>query len=317
MRKSSMSALVEEYIAVRRTLGYDVKTHGHLLRMFGRFADESGHRGPLTIEFAVRWACSSGSKDPANAARRLGVVRRFAQHRVAFDQATEVPPAGLLGRGTLRKPPHIYTDAEISTLLRALAALRPRGALRPRTYVTLVSLLLSTGLRITEARQLRRDDVDLRGGVLTIRAGKFRKSRLVPLHPSAIEPLRRYAEFRDARERPPRSEFFFRTDRAPFITWQATNSTIWDLRHRLGWTATGRARLPRYHDLRHTFAVRRLIRWQEEGIDVNRVILHLATYLGHAEVGSTYWYLTAVPELMALTGKRFEQFAGREREGVS
>jgi integrase len=317
MRPSSISALVEDYLAVRRSLGFVVKTQGHLLRMFGRFADDCGHRGPLTVELAVRWASSSGSKDPANAARRLSVVRGFAAHLVAFDPATEVPDAGLLGPRTRRKPPHIYTDAEIATLLRAFAALRPRGALRPRTYVTLASLLLSTGLRISEARELRRDDVDLDAGILTIRRGKFRKSRLVPLHPSALAPLRSYAAFRDARELPPRSEFFFRTDRAPFLTWQATNATIWKLRRRLRWTAAGRTRLPRYHDMRHTFAVRRLVRWHEEGVDVDRRMLHLSTYLGHAEVPSTYWYLTAVPELMALAGERFEQFANRERERAS
>ncbi len=317
MTTPSCIGLVEDYVAIRRGLGFDMRSQGHLLRLFARFADGTGHRGPITIDLATRWASASGSSDPANAARRLIVVRGFAKHRAAFDPTTEIPPAGLLGRGTQRKPPHIYSDAEIATLLRALAALRPRGALRPRTYVTFVSLMLSTGLRNAETRHLARRDVDLRDGVLTIRAGKCRKSRLVPLHESALEPLRRYAEFRDSREHAPRSEFFFRTDRAPFVTWQAANSTIWDLRHRLGWTAAGRTRLPRYHDLRHTFAVRRMIRWYEDGIDVDRKIVHLATYMGHVDVQSTYWYLSAVPELMALASRRFEEFAGRERERTS
>jgi len=143
--------------------------------------------------------------------------------------------------------------------------------------------------------------VDLAEGVLTIREGKFRKSHLVPLYPTATRALIRYAAYRDACRQACRSGRFFSTDRAPALTRAAVEKTFQRLRHRLSWNAQGRARRPRIHDLRHTFAVRRLLRWWEDGIDVDRKILALATYLGHVKVTETCGYLTAVPELMAIT----------------
>ena len=184
------------------------------------------------------------------------------------------------------------------------------------TYVAFFSLLASTGLRLSEARRLERRDVDLAHGVLTIRMSKFRKSRLVPLHPTSMQALTGYAARRDALPDAPRSEFFFRTDRAPALDRFAVERTFSAVRRRLGWTAHGRVRRPHIHDLRHTFAVRRLVRWYEQGVDLDRKILALATYLGHAKISSTYWYLSAVPELMAVPGQRFEQFARRERESA-
>ncbi len=184
------------------------------------------------------------------------------------------------------------------------------------TYVVFFSLLASTGLRLSEARRLERHDVDLAHGVLTIRMSKFRKSRLVPLHSTSVQALTSYAVRRDAFPDAPRSEFFFCTDRAPALDRFAIEGTFSHVRHRLGWTAHGRARRPHIHDLRHTFAVRRLLRWYEEGVDLDRKILALATYLGHAKVSDTYWYLSAVPELMAVTAQRFEHFARRERESA-
>jgi integrase len=156
--------------------------------------------------------------------------------------------------------------------------------------VTLFSLLAATGLRLSEACRLDVGDVDLTGGVLTIRATKFRKSRLVPLHPTATLALSRYASDRDGYPNPGPSSSFFRTERKPALTADTVERTVSRLRQRLGWTAPGRARRPVIHDLRHTFAVRRLVRFCEDGTDVERKILALATYLGHARVRHTYWY---------------------------
>jgi len=309
--------LVEEYLALRGGLGFDDRTLRWLLWDFARYAERVGHRGPVTIELAVQWALSSRSSDPAQATRRLSAVRQFARHRAAFDPATQIPPAGLLGRVPGRKQPHIYSDTEIAALLREASLLRPRHGLRPRTYVAFFSLLASTGLRLSEARRLATSDVDLDDGVLTVREGKFRKSRLVPLHPTATQALIRYAARRDACREAPPSTCFFRTERAPALTHDAVERTFSRLRHRLGWTAQGRARRPRLHDLRHTAAVRRLLHWYEDGVDVDRKILALATYLGHAKVTDTYWYLSAVPELMTIAVKRFERFARGEKEDAS
>jgi integrase len=310
--------LVEDYLTLRRDHGFDGERPGWLLRDFARFADRIEHYGPITVDLAVRWALSRRSGDPANAARRLGVVRQFARHRAAFDPATEIPSSDLLGRPTPRRPPpHIYSDGEISALLHECRRLSPRDGLRPATYVAFFALLASTGLRLSEAGRLSRRDVDLATGLLTVRAGKFRKSRLVPLHATGVQALARYAARRDACRAAPPSEFFFRTEHTPALGRAAVEHTFSGVRDRLGWTAQGRTRRPRIHDLRHTFAVRRLLRWYEDGLDVDRKILALATYLGHAKVTDTYWYLSAVPELMTITAQRFERFARRAQERAS
>jgi integrase len=314
MTSPSFVDLVEEYLTLRRALGFDLESPRWLLLDFARHADRLGHEGPLTVDLAVQWALRSRSSDPAQATRRLSAVRQFARHRAMVDPANAVPPAGLLGRVPSRKQPHIYSDAEITALLREARLLLPREGLCPRTYVAFFSLLISTGLRVSEACHLTSSDVDLVDGILTVRAGKFRKSRLVPLHPTATLALSRYAVFRDQCHSAPRSEFFFRTDRASALTLAAAEKTFGRLRKRLGWTARGRARRPRIHDLRHSFVVRRLLCWCENGTDVDRKILALATYLGHAKVSHTYWYISAIPELMAATSHRFELFAQRQQE---
>lgn len=314
-RDTSMTTLVSEYLALRRGLGFDLRVTGWLLHAFARYADAIGHHEPLTNDLATRWATSSQA-GPAQVAQRLSVVRQFARHRAAFDPATEIPPAGLLGRPARRKSPHVYSDAEIAELLRAARGLRPRGGLRPQTYVTLFSLLACTGLRVSEARRLTNRDVDLDASLLVIRETKFRKSRLVPLHPTAATALRGYAALRDSNAGVPRSEHFFRMEHCAALRKRAVESTFGRLRFWLGWTAQGRARRPRIHDLRHTFAVRRLLRWSDEGTDLEQRILALATYLGHAKVTDTYWYLSAIPELLAVTARRFEQCARPAGEEV-
>lgn len=317
MTRPRFVTLAEQYLALRRSLGFALVTQGRLLLDFARFADEAGGPGPLTVDLAVRWAESSERRRPSNTARRLTVVRGFARYCAGFEPATQIPPLRLFGGTTRRLPPHIYCDAEMADLLRVAMQLRPRNGLRPHTYVTLFSLLASTGLRVSEARRLSCQDVDLEQRLLTVRESKFRKSRLVPLHSSAIEPLRRYAARRDRCHTAPRSDYFFRTDSAPHLTLNAVEAEYWRMRKILGWTAHGRTRLPRIHDIRHTFAAVRLLRWHEEGADVEQRLAALATYLGHAHVTETYWYLTAVPELMALTARRFERFARPGQEGAS
>lgn len=239
--------VVEEYLAVRRGLGFDLDTPGWQLRDFARYADRIGHRGHVTTDLAVQWASASRSIEPAQAVRRLSVVRSFARYRAAFDADTEIPPTDLLGRLPGRKSPHIYSAAEIEALLQEAHRLYPRHGLRPETYVALFSLLISTGLRLSEACHLLPRDVDLANGILTVRESKFRKSRLIPLHPTATLALIRYVARRDGRRAPAGSVAFFRTDSASALTRAAVEKTFSRLRHRLGWTAAGRARRPRVH----------------------------------------------------------------------
>ena len=316
MTASNVHAWIEEYLAYRRGLGFDLKSSAWLLRDFARYAEHIGHHGPLTVDLAAQWALRSRSAAPAQAARRLGIIRTFAQHRALLDSATQVPPTGLLGRIPRRQQPHIYSDAEIAALLREASRKRPGDGLGATSYVAFFSLLFSTGLRLSEACRLTGKDVDFDQGLLTIRESKFRKSRWVPLHPSATRALAVYAADRDAYLSADPASFFFRTQRVPRLTPAAVEKAFARIRHRLGWSAQGRSRRPRIHDARHTFCVRRLQRWYEEGADVGQQILALSTYLGHAKVTDTYWYLTGVPELMAVASARFEGIAQEHQEGA-
>jgi integrase/recombinase XerD len=313
-----ITALAAGYIELRRGLGYRSPSQERAVRAFARHLDRDGHDGPVPLELSLEWAASTTSADPCNPARRLTAVRGFLRHLSVLDGATEVPAPGLLGPAGHRRPPHVYSDREISDLLQAAAGLAPPGGLRPHSYATLFGLIACTGLRISEALALTCGDVDLDGGILTVRAGKRGRTRLIPLHPSALPPMRDYADQRQRRYGPPgNGDAFFRTDRSDRVSYNAASSTFIVLRRQLGWTAAGRTRAPRVHDLRHRMVVRRIEAWHAQGADVDRKIAALATYLGHVEVRDVYWYMSAVPELLSIIAGRFEGFAAHPPAGVS
>jgi integrase len=254
----------------------------------------------------VQWATQPSPRPRRFPARRLDVVRPFARHLAALDLATEVPPRGLLGHRCKRPDHHIYTDQELAALIAAARQISPHNGLRPATYATLFGLLAASGLRISEALRLTRGDVDLLTGVLTVRMTKFRKSRLVPLHSTTTSALRIYAEQRDAVVPRPGSPVFFTTHLGMPLPYSTVRGVFRRLCVTLGWES--RVPRPRIHDLRHTFACQRLQRWYAEGVDVPPGLAALATYLGHAKITDTYWYLTATPDLLALAAGRFETF---------
>jgi len=317
MSAMTMTARVEEYVAYRRALGYQIRSEAQMLQSFARYADDMGHQGPLTTELALQWARLPEGSSRLYQARRLEVVRTLARYLAPREPGTEIPSQGLLGPAHARGPAFLYAESDIAALMTAARSLAPVGGLRPLTYATLIGLLASTGLRITEALTLRAEDVDLQAGVLTIRRTKFRKSRLVPLHTSAVGPLRDYAADRDRRcGRNPDMTFFVSATgcRLPYTTVRHTFHAL--LRQAMpGVVPVGRVR-PRLHDFRHTFVCRRLLAWYREGVDIDRVIDQLSAYLGHVKVSDTYWYLTGVPELLAIAGQRFEQFAACDQGGV-
>jgi integrase len=310
MSTPTMVDRVDEYLAYRRALGYQLRVEGPLLLSFARFADESGHRGPLTAEIALRWARLPERADRLYQARRLELVSTLAKYLVPREPGTEIPPRGLLGPAHTRTPAFIYSDVDLIALIDAARTLAPADGLRPRTYVALIGLLACTGLRIKEALTLGDGDVDLNVGVLTVRQTKYRKSRLVPLHTSAVGPLRDYADARALRHRHLKGATFFVSDAGRPLPYGTVRGTF----HRLLRKAmpdaapVGRPR-PRLHDLRHTFACRRLLACYREGADIDRAVGDLSAYLGHAKVTDTYWYLAGIPELLALAGRRFELFA--------
>ena len=306
---------LEDYLAVRRSAGDKLESVARMLSSFVAFAERAG-AGTLTTDLALSWATQPQQASPIWLAHRLSAVRGFAAYLHALDPAAEIPPADLLpAPGYQPAPPYLYSDADIAALMSTARALTP--ALRAATYATLIGLLACTGLRITEALTLRADDVDLQADVLTIRRTKFRKSRLVPLHASAVGPLRTYAADRDHRcGRNPDMAFFVSAAgrRLPYTTVRHTFHGL--LRQAMpGVVPVGRVR-PRLHDFRHTFVCRRLLAWYREGVDIDRVIDQLSAYLGHVKVSDTYWYLTGAPELLAIAGQRFEQFAACDQGGV-
>jgi integrase len=278
------------------------------LPQFARFAEQK--RAPrLTVQLAIDWACTSKRQTPITRANRIIRLRGFAKYCQRFDPDGEIPPIGLFGRTRRRLVPHIYTEQELTELLDATSKLRPTAGLRPVTYRTIYGLLASCGLRIGEAIRLTRADVDLDCGVLAISDTKRHKSRFVPLHSSAVRALEAYAHQRDRRVPLPQSNHFFLLDNGKPPTRARICCALHRLTDKLGWKPRGDYSQHRVQDFRHTFVVRNLLRAFEAGLDADRVVLPLSTYVGHNHVADTYWYVTGVPELMEIAGERFQNYS--------
>ena len=305
---STLHEALSQYVTVRRALGTRLAEPARTLRQFVTFLERQGS-SRITTPLALQWAITPQGVQPATWARRLSMVRRFAHWLSAFDPQTEVPPARLLPARRRRRRPHIFSDEEIGRLMIEAAHRRSRTGLRALTYTTLIGLLASTGLRPGEALALDRSDVDLEHGILSIRETKFGKSRLVPIDSSTRRALQQYAERRDALGVNASSPAFLLAESGRRLQGCAARRMFAVLSCVTGLRApTGsRRRLgrgPRLQDFRHTFATRRLLEWYRAGLDVERELPKLSTYLGHVEVGLTYWYIEAVPELLALATKR-------------
>jgi integrase len=302
---SELRQALEEYIAVRRSLGFDLRLPARLLHNFVSFV-EANEATYITTALAIRWAKQPRDAQPATWASRLGMVRRFANWRSVTDPRTEVPPEGLLPYRYSRNPPYIYSDDEIERLIGAASDLPSFKGLRASSFSTLFGLLSVTGMRVSEALMLDGEDVDLEQGILSIRRTKFGKSRLVPVHSSTRDVLKRYDE-RRARVFPrPATPAFFLSERGTRITDWSAQYTFAKISQQIGLRAAakGHGRGPRIHDMRHRFAARTLIAWYRTGVDVERELPKLATYLGHVHANETYWYLEAVPELLQLATQR-------------
>ena len=295
----------EEYLSLRRALGFKLRCDGSALTSFLKFCENEG-AAAVTADLARRWAVSTNAS-PTRVAWRLHVVRDFALHHQANDPRTEIPPKDLSSSRYHRKTPYLYSDEEVGRLLQAAQEL-PRGkGLRHRTYATLFGLLAATGLRVGEALALDGADIDGQAGVLVVRQGKFRKSRLVPVHASTLDRLRQYQEERDRIYPIPKTPAFFVSERGRRLPYPTVRAIFRRLCKQLCLEGSSTSRKPRIHDLRHRFAVNTLIRWYREGADVERCLPRLSTYLGHGHCEHTYWYLTAVPELLRLATERLER----------
>jgi integrase/recombinase XerD len=303
---SALRAAAGEYLAMRRALGFKLETQGRHLMSFVRFCEERG-ADRVTADLAVEWATrtSRGSGDEVYQARRLDVARIFARHLQALDPATEVPPGDVLSRRQGRIPPYLYSPEEIAALMNAAGDLAP--PIRAATWRTLIGLLAVTGMRQGEACRLERDDVDLEAGTLVIRDSKFGKSRQVFLHPTAVAALRAYERARDRMFPGPAAGTFLVNSRGRPLDGPNLPKTFATLVTAAGIQAPPGQRAPRLHDLRHTFTVATMLDWYRDGGNVQARLPLLSTWLGHVDPKSTYWYLQAIPGLLALAAGRLEQ----------
>ena len=302
---TTLRVAMEQYLSLRRGLGFKLHETGKLLHKFVTFM-EHHHASVITTRLALDWARETSSVQQAEWARRLSIVRGFARHRSATDSRTEIPPDGLLPYRPKRARPYLYSNEEIRRLLRA--ALMLPGGLRPWTYHCLFGLLSVSGLRLGEARNLELQDVDLRAGVLTIRGTKFGKSRLVPLHGSTCRVL---ADYLARRKRHwasrPVSSYVFVSNWGNRLDGGEIHRTFYAVSRQVGLRGVTDSHGPRLHDLTHRFAVMTLLRWYRAGEDAERRLPTLSTYLGHVHVADTFWYLTAWPELMREAMARLER----------
>jgi integrase len=303
---TDFSLAADDYLVTRRAMGYKLGEQGRLLRQFIAYLEDQGAEH-LTMADAVSWATQPPDGAMTWWAFRLGVVRPFARYLSALDPVTEVPPAGLFPEPSHRIVPYIYSDDDLERVLDAAGRLAPEH--RADTYRTLISLVAVTGMRVGEAVRLDRDDVDLDEGLLTIRNSKFGKSRQVPVHPSTVVALRAYADRRDRQRPKPKAPSFFTSTTGTRLLRDNVSTVFPRLVREAGLGRGASGRLPRMHDLRHTFAVKCVIGWYQAGVDVDARLPLLSTFLGHVSPRETYWYLTGVPELLELVVERMDSAA--------
>ncbi len=307
-----MSALRDklgDYLSLRRALGFRLVEAEVYLKAFCAFMEARGE-AIVTAQLALEWATAPATIRPTSWAGRLTTVRPFARYLKGFEPRTEVPSTRLLPFRPRRCKPYLYSQREIRQLMAAAKVMPSRQRLRPWTVRTLIGLLAVTGMRLGEALALTREDVDHKAGVLTIRGSKFLKSRLVPLHPSTCRALADYAKRRDAclRERwGVRDPNFLLTGRGRKFNVSQVHKSFYAISRTVGLRGTGVNRGPRLHDMRHRFATETLLRWSRSGLQIDREMPTLSTYLGHSNIADTYWYLSAHPELMRHAALRLER----------
>ncbi|HOB99374.1 MAG TPA: tyrosine-type recombinase/integrase [Verrucomicrobiota bacterium] len=294
---------LDNYLNLRRQLGYKLRGIDNLLRHFVRFAEQK--RAPfITTKLAVTWATYPTHLPLKQKAHRLGVVRRFAQHLSALDPRTEIPAQRLLPYHCARRDPYRYRAGDILRLMQATREIDPNCHLKGASYATLIGLLAVTGMRVGEAVALDRQDVDLTRGVVTVRHAKGDKLRLVPLHRSSQQALRHYAALRDEAFPQPVGSGFFVSERGTRLCYSTVHQWFRKVVRQIGLLQAGDRHEPRLHDLRHHFAIETLVRWYRSKANVEAHLPELSTYLGHAHVRDTYWYLEAAPELLRLATQR-------------
>lgn len=307
---TDLHAAAAEYLAIRRALGFKLRGHDRLLNEFIAFLADSG-APTITTVAAVAWATRPPQAQPVRYAQRLGVVRGFAGYLRALDAAVEVPPPDVLPYRRHRRMPYLYSQDDIAALIAATGQLRP--PLRAATYRGVFGLLAVTGMRVGEVIALDEDDVDLHAGTVMICQAKFGKHRRLPLHATTVTALRDYTTARAQLGIRAQGTSFFVSTRGTRLIYHCVHTTFAQLLTRAGITAPAGAAAPTIHGLRHSFAVATLRDWYRADVDVAARFPALSAYMGHTHPGSTYWYLSAAPDLLALAAQRLERAAGEPR----
>jgi integrase/recombinase XerD len=306
---SGLRGALADYLDVRRALGFKLDRAEKLLDQFVSYL-ELQHTDVITVEHALAWA-TLPQRSGWWHAMRLSAVRRFAVHLHNLDARTQVPPPGLIAHGKHRATPYLYSGAEIHALVQA--ATRLPNPVYAATFPMLIGLLAVTGMRFGEAIALDVDDFDTHADVLTVRDGKCGKSRLLPLHPSTADAVRRYLDQRAQLLRDKQladSGALLISNAGTRLDHSGAQRTWRTLRTAAGLAPRSSNCRPRIHDLRHGFAVSTLLDWYRDGQDVSALLPRLSTYLGHADPKDTFWYLSAAPELLALAGQRLDTHLG-------
>jgi integrase/recombinase XerD len=316
MNKDDLQRSLDSYLAIREALGFRMHTTRVLLTDFVEYLCTHNVSGSIRAQVAIDWATSgSTARGPGGQAARLSQVRGFLSFLRASVPETEIPDQRLLA-STRRPLPYLFTPIEIAKLLEGAAKMRPQGSLRPILWQTLLGLLASTGLRVGEALRLKIDNVLLQADPphLRIIETKFRKSRLVPLHPATAQRLRHYEEQRKRLGYDALSDCFFISERGKALDHTSVWLSFRRLTRRLGILPRNGSRNPCLQCLRHTFAVERLREWHRLGMNVQALIPNLSVYLGHLRPQETYWYLTTTPELLTAAAEKFQRYAGKEED---
>jgi integrase len=313
----SLQQAVEDYLKLRRSLGFKLDRNETRLRQFLSFMEER-NASQLTTKIMLEFATQDQTLSRRTTSGRLSTVRGFARYQKGIDPTTEIPPFYLLPDKPIPARPYLYSDAEIIRLLEGAkdhpSWNRFAGPLWTQfqswTLYCIFGLLTVTGMRVGEVLKLQSSDIDWTRGILTIRNAKFGKSRLIPLHPSTLKALTTFAEHRDRffaefNPQQERSHVFVRSTGKP-IDGRDINRTFLQISRKIGFRAVDARKGPRLHDLRHRFAIETLLRWYRAGEKVDSLLPVLSTYLGHTHVTGTYWYLRCTPELMEAAGNRLE-----------
>jgi integrase len=305
---------VEEYIAYKRSLGYKISVEADELKRFAAFARSIDYNGSLTSELAMRWASLKSDYSRFYMARRLETIHTFAKYISAFDQKAQIPQLGVFGKCHGRVSPYIYSDEDISLLMAEAKKLFSPDGIRAYTVSLAIGLLRATGLRISELTLLKNEDVHLDEEYLFINSSKFKKSRIVPLHLTVTEELVKYRKFITEKiGNRSGADYFFVSSYGHKFNTRAFEYAFKLIRPVLQATvARNKTRKIRLYDLRHTFACETIRHWLESGVDVNHRLYLLSTYMGHAKPEDTYWYLSATPELLAISCERYEAAFGAE-----